>query len=133
MRSLEVLRTVAQGAQAGVASQDYDLQPPSWAMYGIIYLNLTATAGTTPTFDLKLQWADPLDPTVKEDFPGAGITQLTGADFVIFMVGAPALADDDTGPVYSTAVPLPPQLNINIAQNTGDETYTYSLCVVWVG
>lgn len=131
MRDFRILKNVT--AEAGAASQDFVINTPSWALYAIIYLNLTAVAGTTPTFDMKFQWVDPVDKTTKEDLPGAGITQLTGADFVIFHFGAPGLADDDTGPVYTTAFPLPPVFNINVAQNTGDETYTYTLAISFMG
>jgi hypothetical protein len=131
MRDFRILKNVV--AEAGVASQDIPVNVPSWALYAIVYLNITASAGTTPLFDMKFQWVDPVDKTTKEDFPGAGITQVAGNDFVIFMLGAPGLADDDTGPVYSTALPLPPLFNINLIENTGDETYTYTLSISFVG
>ena len=132
MRSMTILRNVSANATTGFTD---DIDVPSWALYAIFYINLTAVAGTTPLFDFKLQWIDPVDNTTVEDFPGAGITQLTGADFIVYMVGAPGLADDDTGPVYTTAFPLPPTIRAvtTTDRGTGDETYTYTQAVVFVG
>ncbi|NIN65566.1 MAG: hypothetical protein GTO63_12890, partial [Anaerolineae bacterium] len=102
-----------------------------------IYLNVTATAGTTPLTDFKLQYVDPIAGTAA-DFQWDGITQIAGTTngYVIIHVGLEGVdTEDDTGVTYFVKDPLPGEMNLvtTLDRGTGDETYTYTLAIEYRG
>ena len=107
-----------------------DLDVPGFARWAIFYLDVTAMSGTSEAVDWKLQYVDPGTGTA-EDFPGAGITQLTAAANVIVNVGAgiTGIADDDTGVIYSINAPLPQRIRsvLTLANSAENEVQTIDL------
>jgi len=128
--------TVRSGtAQANTGQTDWMVTPP-WAVDMVVYLEVTAVAGTTPLTDFKLLTTDPvsLDDGFALDFADwNGITQIAGTtagDIVVHVgPGITGIADDDTGPYYSLNAPLLPLLGFKLTfdRTTGDETYSYNL------
>lgn len=127
-RQLKVVRTAT--AQADTGQTDV-VEIPGFARHMIVYIDVSATAGTSPLFDFKMQYIDPVRNAAVEDFPGAGVTQIAGNDNVIIQVGpgVTGIADDDTGAVYSINMVLPSQMNFvtTLDRTTGNETYTYTI------
>jgi hypothetical protein len=133
---------VTATAQADTGQTTW-LSTPSWAKSMTVYLNYTATAGTTPLLDFKLLEADPVarDDAAANSVNLAdwdGITQIAGASAPLLSVvqvgpGITGIADDDTGPYYKVNTALPPLLGFKVTldRTTGNETYTYTLAVAW--
>lgn len=130
--------TVRSGtAQADTGQTDW-IATPSDAKSATVYVNLVAVAGTLPQFDLKLKEADPvvLDDGKAVDLADwNGITQLTAAGFVVVKIGPgiTGIADDDTASTYHLNEPLPSVLGLTatLGRTNSNETYTYTLKVVW--
>jgi len=124
-------------AQANTGQTDW-VAVPQWAKYMKVYLNWTAKAGTTPLMDFKIHDADPF---VKDDsyktnaWQWDGITQLTTENLVVLQAGPgiTGIADDDVYPFYSLNGPLSPLLGFQVTldRTSGDETYTYTLSVIF--
>jgi hypothetical protein len=131
-RSLTVVRTGTAQANTG---QTDTVTTPGFAVMAIVYLNVTAVAGTTPLTDMKFQYTHPVSGNAV-DFQWNGITQIAGttASNVVVVIGA-AGTEDDTGPVYHIVDPLPAKWNIvtTLDRTTGDESYTYSIVVEFIG
>jgi hypothetical protein len=124
---------VRQGtAQANTGQTDV-VTVPAWATNMLVFLNVSAAAGTTPLTDFKMQYRDPTTNAAVLDFPGAGITQIAGTTTanVVIQVGPgiTGIADDDTTQVYSINMALPSEILFitTLDRTTGDETYTYSI------
>lgn len=133
-RSLTVVRTGT--AQANTGQTDL-VKVPGFADFMLVYVDVSATAGTTPLFDFKMQYVDPVRNAAVEDFPGAGITQIAGNDNVVIQVGpgVTGIADDDTTAVYSINMMLPTLINFvtTLDRTSLDETYTYSIAAEFYG
>jgi len=136
--SYKVLRNVS--AQATTGQTDW-VNVPAWATGMIVYFNVTAVAGTTPSSQCFILEADPV---VRDDstivFPAGfgGATAVTAAVQVVMHVGPgiTGLADDTTGSatldsVYKINTILPPMLGFRVTNDRteADETYTYTLAV----
>lgn len=126
-------------AQANTGQTDW-INVPDWARSMIVYLNWTAKAGTSPLIDFKLQEADPVarnDSYVLDFLDWNGITQLSAEALAVIAIGPgiTGIADDDTGSYYKLNGLLPPLLGLKttLDRTTGDETYTYTLSVVFFG
>ena len=133
----------SQTAQATTGQTDW-LNVPAWAKYLYIDYNLTATAGTTPLADVTLKVPDL---TTLDDTTGvvnfrnhAALTQINAAARLLIQVGpgVTGIADDVTNAAsglsdISLNAILPPIIGVKILQDrtTGDETYTYTLTVVF--
>ena len=130
------LQTIATGTAQSDVGQTSTVEPPPWARYMTVYLNVTASAGSTPLIDFDIDDVDPIDLTTDVDlFQWNGITQIAATGFVVIYAGPgiTGIADDDTASVYKLNGPLPANMDFNLVfdRTTGDETYTYTLCVVW--
>lgn len=133
MRQVQVIRNATAQANTG---QTDTVQPPTWAVAAIFFLNWTATAGTTPLMDFTLNSGDPVAPTTTTPLEGwDGITQLSAVDLVTVSVGPHRTALDDTGVDYHVPCLLPPFLDavITLDRTSANETYSYSLSVAWIG
>jgi hypothetical protein len=132
-RSFQVVRTGV--AQADTGQTDL-VNVPGFANNMIVYVDLSASAGTTPLLDFKMQYVNPVRNAAVEDFPGAGITQIADTGDVVMQVGpgVTGIADDDTGAVYSINMLLPPLINFvtTLDRTTANETYTYSISVAFM-
>ena len=131
----------AASAQADTGQTDW-VAVPGWAVDMTVFLEVTATPGTTNTTDFKLVVTDPvsLDDGFAIDFADwNGITQIaetTAGDIVVQVgPGVTGIADDDTGPFYKVNAVLPPVLGFRITldRTDTDETYTYNLSAVFTG
>lgn len=132
MESMTIVRQATAQANTG---QTDTVQVPAWAKQAVVYINLTAVAGTTPLFDCKFQYVEPIAGTLK-DFQWNGITQATAAVLAVVNFGAGNIdTEDDVGDVYFLKDNLPPKFNIvtTLDRTTADETYTYTLAVVFRG
>jgi hypothetical protein len=131
-KSLQLVRSGT--AQADTGQTDL-VQVPGFAKFMLVFIDVSATAGTTPLFDFKMQYVDPVRNAAVEDFPGTGITQIAGNDNVVIQVGPgiTGIADDDTGPVYSINMVLPPLINFvtTLDRTSSNETYTYSIAAAF--
>lgn len=126
-KKLVVVRNAAAQANTG---QTDTVTVPGFARRATAYINLTAVAGTTPLFDCKFQYRDPVAGTAV-DFQWNGITQATAAGLSVVHIGGYD-TEDDTGPVYFLKDSLPAhQFDIvtTLDRTTADETYTYTLAV----
>jgi hypothetical protein len=127
-RSLTVVRNAT--AQANTGQTDL-VSVPGFARFMTVFIDVSATAGTSPLFDFKMQYVDPVRNAAVEDFPGVGITQIAGNDNVVIQVGpgVTGIADDDTTAVYTLNMALPPLINFvtTLDRGSANETYTYSI------
>ncbi len=139
---MNILRNVTAQIGNSVAGAQVDwVDIPAWVQGMTVYLNLSALAGTTRTLDFKILEADPVARSDSApspiDFLGwDGITQLTATGFVVVDVasGVTGIANDDTGVFYQlNGSPAGRLLGFRIAtdRTDGDETYTYTLAVVF--
>jgi hypothetical protein len=122
-------------AQANTGQTDW-LNVPSWARACTIYIDWTATAGTTPLMDFKLLEADPInrdDGTTNDLDDWDGITQLSGTALIRVLVGPHRTSTDDTGTTYHVGTLLPQLLGLQttLDRTSANETYTYTINVVW--
>jgi len=128
-------------AQADTGQTDWLLTPP-WANYVWIMLNVTATAGTTPTVTPAFLSADPVsmdDANVVRVAEHANFTANNGtAAQYIYQIGpgVTGIADDVTQSAtvdsyVSLNAILPAVLGVTLTldRTTGNETYTYALAV----
>jgi hypothetical protein len=140
--SMNILRNVTAQIGNSVAGAQIDwVDIPSWVRGMTIYLNLSALAGTTRTLDFKLVEADPVARSDSAPAPinyadWDGITQLTATGFVVVEVGPglTGIADDDTASYYKLNAQVGGKLlgfRIATDRTDGDETYTYTLAVVF--
>ena len=130
-------------AQATTGQTDWINVPPG-ATHCFVFLNITATAGTTPLVDVSFLAADPVsrdDAHVIKLAEHADLTDNDGtaAQYIFqFGTGVTGIADDVTiaagaDSVASLNVVLPPLLGVKLTldRTTGDETYTYNLSVTF--
>lgn len=122
-------------AQANTGQTDW-INVPAWAKACTIYLNWTAKAGTSPLIDFSIDEANPLlrdDSHVTPLDSWDGITQLSSEDLITIRVGPHRTSTDDTGVDYHVGTVLPSLMGLKMTldRGTGDETYTYTLAVVW--
>lgn len=132
-RSYKVVRTGTAQADTG---QTDTVTTPGFARSAIVYLNVTATAGTTPLTDMKFQYVHPSSGNAV-DMQWNGITQIAGTtagNVVVHLGSNNADTEDDTGPIYFIKDQLPQEWNIVLTfdRTTGDETYTYVLAVEFI-
>jgi hypothetical protein len=133
----------SETAQATTGQTDW-INVPEYAKYAFVFLNITATAGTTPLTDISFLAADPVsrdDAHVIKLAEHADLTDADGtaAQFIYQLgPGVTGIADDVTAAaaadsVVSLNVVLPPLLGIKIHNDrTGtNETYTYNLSVTF--
>lgn len=130
----QVVRTGTAQANTG---QTDTVVTPGFANTAIVYLNVTAAAGNTPLTDMKFQYVHPVSGNAV-DMQWNGITQIAGTtsgNVVVVMGGGNVDTEDDTTPVYFIKDPLPSKWNIvlTLDRTSGDETYTYSLVVEFIG
>lgn len=122
-------------AQADTGATRNIAVPPG-AVEAIFYLNWTAKAGTSPLIDLAIKEVDPVNRDTAIAIEGwDGITQLAAEALVTVRIG-PGYASttvDDTGINYhiGTTLPMILQTITTLDRTTGNETYTYSLSVVF--
>lgn len=130
-----------QVAQATTGQTDW-LQVPPWAKFAVVDFNLTATAGNTPTAQLRLQQThlnNPLNDTTSANLQlNTASGNTTGASARIFYImgpGVTGIANSIAHPASGTAALtwnafLPPVLGLQLTldRTTGDETYSYTLC-----
>lgn len=132
-RSYKVIRSATAQADTG---QTDTVTTPGFAKTAIVYLNVTAVAGTSPLTDMKFQYVNPSTGNAV-DMQWNGITQIAGttAGNVVVVLGADYDTEDDTGPIYFLKDPLPQEWNIVITldRTTGDETYSYTLSAEFLG
>lgn len=133
-RHVTVVRTGTAQASTG---QTDPVTTPGFATSAIVYLNVTATAGTTPLTDMKFQYIHPVS-TNAVDMQWNGITQVadtTTGNVVVHMGLGGVDTEDDTTPIYFLKDPLPSRWNIvtTLDRTTGNETYTYSIVVEFLG
>lgn len=133
-----VLRSVS--AQATTGQTDW-LYPPQWAKYALVYLNVTAVAGTTPILTPSFLAADPVskdDTFVVNVAEHTALTGITAAAQYVFQLGpgVTGIADDVTNAAaadsyVSLNVVLPMLLGVKILNDrtSADETYTYNLSI----
>lgn len=131
-------------AQANTGQTDWILRP-EWAKYLIVYLNVTATAGTTPLIDFSLLTVDPVsrdDSHVIKIGEHGDLTDITGVAQVVMQVGpgVTGIADDATiaatGDSYASINAVLPAyigFKTTLDRTTGDETYTYTLAYEFRG
>jgi hypothetical protein len=128
-RSFKLVRSETEQATTG---QTDTITTPGFARMAIVYLNVTAAAGTTPLTDMKFQYINPVSGNAV-DMQWDGITQIAGTTDgnVVAVLGAITDTEDDTGPIYVLKDPLPQEWNIVVTldRTTGNETYTYDLCI----
>ena len=137
-REFHIIRQAS--AQATTGQTDW-LRLPQWASYASVFLNVTATAGTTPILTPSFLVADPVsqdDSHVVNLAEHAAFTGITGAAQYVFQMGpgVTGIADDVTNAAaadsfVSLNVVLPLFLGVRILNDrtTGDETYTYNLSI----
>lgn len=133
MRSLQTVRNATAQADTG---QTDTVQPPPWAKYVTIYVDLSAVAGTTPLFDFDIDVPQPSPGSTAGD-EELTTTQLSAADLYTVHIGPgiTGIADDTTAPIHKINMPLPWALNlvVTLDRTTGNETYTYSIICDWSG
>jgi len=133
-RSFKLVRSETEQATTG---QTDTITTPGFARTAIVYLNVTAAAGTTPLTDMKFQYVNPVSGNAV-DMQWDGITQIAGttAGNVVVILGAHNVdTEDDTGPIYFVKDALPQEWNIVTTLDRADasEEYTYDLSVEFVG
>ena len=146
--TVQTKRVRTATAQATVGQTDWVAVPP-WAQYMIVIFNITAVAGTTPILVPSVKIVDPiaLDNAAAAlgDLGGFAITNAaTTSQSVYFLNYGPgitgianataALAASGASHVFVNCI-LPPIVGI-VALNdrtTGDETYTYTIDIVFRG
>lgn len=139
--SQQRVQTIRNAAAQATTGQTDWVAVPVWARYMKVYVNYTATAGNTPTLDFKIVEYEPVlkdDATVSDLGQWNGITQVAGATVPQLLViqvgpGITGIADDDTANHYSVNALLPPVVGLKttLDRTQGDETYTYTIAVVF--
>lgn len=126
---------VRTGTAQATTGQTDTVAVPGYASTAIVYLRVSAAAGTTPLTDMKFQYVNPITSTAL-DFQWNGITQIAGTTggHVVAVIGKGYDTEDDTGPVYFVKDPLPGKFNIVLTfdRADADETYTYTLGVEFI-
>jgi hypothetical protein len=130
-------------AQANTGQTDWVAVPP-WAVDALIFLNITAVAGTTPIVTPDLLAADPVS---KDDAhavslvadAGTGFTTpptAAGQHLIIVGPGVTGIANDiamaatgDSTTYINAALPALLGVKLALDRGTADETYTYNLSV----
>ena len=132
------LRNVS--AQATTGQTDWFYTPRS-ARFAMVFLNVTAVAGTTPILTPSCFAADPVlkdDAYVIRIGEAAAYTGITAAAQYAIQIGAgvTGIADDVTNSAtadsylsINAVLPLLMGVQILNDRTTGDETYTYSLSI----
>ena len=132
----KVIRNVA--AQATTGQTDW-IAVPGWALFAEIEVDISATAGTTPTLTPSLLAGNPLqmDDADAVQIHGNFTTPPTAASRNIIYVG-PGVAPADDLALSATGfgsafvnTPLPSLLGVRITNDRadGNETYTYTVSV----
>lgn len=131
-------------AQATTGQTDW-LAVPAFATHALVFLNITAMAGTTPILTPSCLAADPVskdDTFVIRIGEAAAYTGITAANQYVIQIGpgVTGIADDATNSAtadsyLSINAILPTLMGIQITNDrtTGDETYTYNLSVQFRG
>jgi hypothetical protein len=132
-------------AQATTGQTDW-IAVPKWARYAKVYLNLTAVSGNTPICTLSLRDVVPGFTAASDDSyvinlaEHTALTGITAASILVVDVGpgVTGIADDVTNAAAASSrvainAVLPTLLGIKILNDrtTGDETYTYTLDIVF--
>lgn len=128
-------------AQATTGQTDW-IVVPNRAKYAQVFLNITATAGTTPLTDVSFLVPDPVtmdDGSVIKLAEHGDLTDADGtaAQFIYeFGPGLTGIANDTTVAANADSYlqlncVLPPVLGIKLLNDrtTGNETYTYKLSI----
>lgn len=126
-----LVETVTSQTAYATASLNVDFVPPSWARYAQFNWNISAVAGTTPIADCKLQLKDPVSGSFLDIDSGA-FGQKTAASFQTLAVG-PTMTADATGDYRQAVAMIPDAMRavFTFDRTTADETYTFTLSVVW--
>jgi hypothetical protein len=130
MNKLKVLKASATVASAG---ENITFNVPAWAKGAVFFVDLSAVAGNTPLFDVKLQYKDHIGNWRDTGF---ALGQQTAAARGMFLAVGPSLVDKagaTTGRHYNGYLTPEMRLVTTLDRTTGDETYTYSIAVVWQG
>ena len=123
----QLLATKTADATTGI---NIDTTKPDWARGAIVYVDLSASAGTTPLLDLKLQYQDPSGADFT-DIPSCSIVQIAGTGNKVLSV-YPGIAETANISV-SDILPNLVRIVITTDRTTGNETYTYTVAVDWLG
>ena len=127
-------------AQATVGQTDWVFVPKN-AKYATVFLNVTATAGSTPQLTPSFLAADPValdDGSVVNIGEHAAFTAITGAAQYVFELGpgVTGIANDVTNAAAADSyvalnVVLPTLMGFKLLNDRadGNETYTYNLSV----
>ena len=109
------------------------ISPPSFAHAAVFYWNISAVAGTSPIADCKLQALDNASGTAI-DIDGATFAQQTAASFQALQVRC-GLTADTTGNFRAVSALIPAAMKavFTFDRTTGNETYTFTLSVDWLG
>lgn len=135
-------------AQATVGQTDWIAVPP-WAQYMKVFWNVTAVGGTTPILTPAIKQVDPIAlndvAAGLGDLGGFAITNAATTSQSVYIITAgpgvtgianatAALAATGASYVFLNDV-LPPVLGLVTTNDrtTGDETYTYTIDVVFRG
>lgn len=124
MRDETVFASAARTASAN--SDDFDL--PYDAAGVLLFLNVSAASGTTPTLDVKLQTKDPISGSYL-DIPGAAFTQKTTAAGLSTLTVHP-FATASPG-VIAQALGRTLRVATTVAGTT--PSFTYSVAVNYIG
>lgn len=104
-------------------------QKNNFALGVVLFLDITAAAGTTPTLDVKLQMKDPVA-NEWHDIPGASFAQKTGTGQDTLML-FPGIAETANREV---SVVLPPDWRVVATHGAdADETFTFSVSGFYLG
>lgn len=141
------IRVRTATAQATTGQTDW-VAVPKWAKYAKVYFNLTAVAGTTPIFTPSVREVPPGFSSAADDSYAfniaehAALTGITAASLLVVDIGpgVTGIADDVTNAAAASSrvalnAVLPALLGIKVLNDrtTGDETYTYTVDVVFRG
>jgi len=136
MSGFHVIRQ--ETAQATTGQTDW-LLLPQWAQYAMVFLNLSAVAGTTPVLTPAFLMADPVSQddahtiTVADH---AGLTGITAAGQYLYQIGpgVTGIANDvsqtataDSAVSLNQVLPMLLGVRITLDRADIDETYSYNL------
>ena len=130
---MRTTQTITTQVALAAASLNVDFNVPDWAKAGIFHWRISAVAGTTPIADCKLQAKDEVGGQLI-DIDGAAFAQKTAASYQKLELGQGVIADT-TGDARAAIALLPGLMRavFTLDRTTGDETYTFTLSVDWIG
>lgn len=122
---VNLLAPTSLTAAGGDTGANLDFSVPSWAVGAVFFINVSASGGTTPLTDFKLQYEDPQSSGTFEDVAGASITQISGTDIAVLTIDPRITAAANVA--IAKALMSNMRGLVTIDHTTGNETYTISV------